>query len=71
MANQTVRLWEAALDSLKALGTASYSDSSGERTRVLLEKIACSPPQAKASWKRLVKDMQVRNRRQSHASHCM
>lgn len=58
MANQVVRLWQAVLDDLSQMASGRISGRDG--TIELLEAIAQLPKQPKATWKRLLQDMQVR-----------
>jgi hypothetical protein len=61
MANQVPRLWEGVLSGLHSMATPGSDHSrKTERVTELLDKIASSPEQPKAAWKRLLKDMQVR-----------
>jgi hypothetical protein len=58
MANQSVRLWEAVLQGLEDTASCS-SPSACHDLATLIRKATDMPPQPKATWKKLVLDMQV------------
>lgn len=64
MANQVVRLWEAVLNNLSDIASSSDIAGNGHNTQ-LLDKLVSLPDPPKATWKRIVQDMQVRGRAQS------
>jgi hypothetical protein len=57
MASQAVRLWEAVLDGLQAIGDGDNTRAGS--VKEMLDKITSSSQQSKATWKRLLKDLQV------------
>lgn len=57
MANQAVRLWEGMLQCLPEVASTGILSRS---TSDMLRQLGRMPPQPKATWNRLVLDMQVR-----------
>jgi hypothetical protein len=58
MANQSVRLWEAVLQGLDDTARCCSPSACGDLAQ-LLRTVADMPAQPKATWKRLVLNMQV------------
>jgi hypothetical protein len=73
MANQVLHLWETVLANLAASAAASGSNFDLHKTNThLCNKIRNLPDPPKATWKRIVQDMQVRDSStRQHSSHAI
>jgi plasmid stabilization system protein ParE len=70
MANQVVRLWEAVLANLAEMASSTTDPDAFSKHMGVLAKIRSLPDPPKAIWKRVIQDMQVRDRAGSqHSQH--